>query len=204
MKQQEFNLAKLAFVIGNGVSRKELDLSLLDTRGITYGCNALYRDFLPDYLVAVDGKMVLEITKNKIHKKCSVWTNRLKNLEVDPEVNIFDPSNGWSSGPTALNLAASKKHKEIHIIGFDYAGLGDNKDKLNNVYADTANYKKSTDTATYYGNWLRQTLSVIKKHKDIKFLRVYNDNCLLPPEILNLDNLTNIKMSEYQRYLKNI
>ena len=35
-----------AYIIGNGPSRKGLDLSTLD--GTTFGCNALYRDFTPD------------------------------------------------------------------------------------------------------------------------------------------------------------
>ena len=45
-----------AFVLGNGVSRKEIDLESLRKWGKTYGCNALYRDFAPDVLVAKIGR----------------------------------------------------------------------------------------------------------------------------------------------------
>ena len=38
-----------AYIIGNGPSRKGFDLNLLKTSGQIYGCNALYRDFVPDY-----------------------------------------------------------------------------------------------------------------------------------------------------------
>ena len=53
--------SELAFIIGNGPSRNEHDLHELQRRGTTYGCNALYRDFAPDYLIAVDLPMITEI-----------------------------------------------------------------------------------------------------------------------------------------------
>ena len=43
-----------AFVIGNGISRRGLDLTQLQPYGKIYGCNALYREFTPDVLVATD------------------------------------------------------------------------------------------------------------------------------------------------------
>ena len=43
-----------AFVIGNGKSREGMDLNDLKKHGMTYGCNALYREFTPDVLVAKD------------------------------------------------------------------------------------------------------------------------------------------------------
>ena len=42
------------FCIGNGESRKGFDLETLRTHGTIYGCNAIYRDFMPDVLTAVD------------------------------------------------------------------------------------------------------------------------------------------------------
>ena len=43
-----------AYCIGNGPSRKEFDLERLKATGQTYGCNALYRDFMPDFIFSVD------------------------------------------------------------------------------------------------------------------------------------------------------
>ena len=45
---------KPAFIIGNGQSRQGFDLESLRGKGTTYGCNAVYRDFTPDYLVSLD------------------------------------------------------------------------------------------------------------------------------------------------------
>ena len=52
---------KRVFCIGNGESRKVLDLETLRPHGKIYGCNALYRDFTPDRLSAVDAGIMHEI-----------------------------------------------------------------------------------------------------------------------------------------------
>ena len=43
-----------AYCIGNGPSRKDFDLNRLKATGQTYGCNALYRDFVPDFILGYD------------------------------------------------------------------------------------------------------------------------------------------------------
>ena len=52
---------KRVFCIGNGESRKGFDLEKLRQYGTIYGCNALYRDFMPDVLTAVDHGIMHEI-----------------------------------------------------------------------------------------------------------------------------------------------
>ena len=49
----------IAFIIGNGPSRKQVKLDELE--GTTFGCNAVYRDFTPDYLVSGDAGVIREI-----------------------------------------------------------------------------------------------------------------------------------------------
>jgi len=52
---------KRVFCIGNGESRKGFNLETLRKHGTIYGCNALYRDFMPDVLTAVDQGIMHEI-----------------------------------------------------------------------------------------------------------------------------------------------
>ena len=52
---------KRVFCLGNGESRKDVNLDALKPHGKIYGCNALYRDFTPDVLVAVDQGIIHEI-----------------------------------------------------------------------------------------------------------------------------------------------
>ena len=49
------------FCFGNGNSRKDLDLDEYKQHGTVVGCNAVYRDFTPDILVALDSRMGHEI-----------------------------------------------------------------------------------------------------------------------------------------------
>ena len=56
----------IAYIIGNGPSRKGLDLDTLE--GTTFGCNALYRDYSPDYLVSGDSNIIKEICKSEYPK----------------------------------------------------------------------------------------------------------------------------------------
>jgi hypothetical protein len=49
------------FLIGNGKSREHFDLERLRDKGTIIGCNALYRDFEPDVLLAIDAKLLKEI-----------------------------------------------------------------------------------------------------------------------------------------------
>ena len=187
-----------AFILGNGTSRKNIDPKDLKQIGKVYGCNALYRTFQPDYLVAVDVKMVLEINKAGFQHNNEVWTNPNKSYQRLKNLNYFNPSKGWSSGPTALWLASQHEYKTIYILGFDYRGLKDGT-KLNNMYADTANYKKSTDGATFFGNWMRQTKAVIKEHKHINFVRVIAPDNYSPEELNTFDNYSEILIDDFKR-----
>ena len=54
-------MATRVFCIGNGESRQSLDLRMFKPHGKIYGCNALYRDFTPDVLTAVDHGIMHEI-----------------------------------------------------------------------------------------------------------------------------------------------
>ena len=188
----------IAFVIGNGTSRSSIDLPQLKENGKTYACNAVYRTFSPDYLVAVDVKMVLEINKAGYQHKNEVWTNPNRSYQRMQNLNYFSPSKGWSSGPTALWLAAQHGYKTIYILGFDYRGLNDGT-TFNNIYADTANYKKSTDGATFFGNWSRQTQSVIKSSSKINFVRVINKDSYIPQEFSKFNNLEHITVEEFKK-----
>ena len=187
-----------SFVIGNGISRASINLNLLKGYGKIYGCNALYRSFASDYLVAVDIKMVLEITKSGYQNQHQVWTNPNKAYQKITNLNYFNPSKGWSSGPTALWLASQHRPHKVFILGFDYQGLNGGKN-VNNIYADTENYKKSTDGATYYGNWLKQTSSIFKDNPGIHYVRVIAPDNYCPPELNKFNNLKTIFVDDFKK-----
>jgi hypothetical protein len=193
---------KHAFVLGNGRSRLEIDPARIKELGTVYGCNAIYRDTMPDYLIAVDSKMVIELAENNIQLQTNVWTNYNKRYQEYKGLHYFEPSKGWSSGPTALWLAsvnaAALETTEIYILGFDYKGIGNKY--FNNVYADTKNYKKSTDTATFYGNWQRQTEAIVKEFSTINYYRVTGEEKIE----FNWEKFSNYKSIDYEEFKKRV
>ena len=181
-------MAEVAFVLGNGESRKGIRIDDLKKHGKVYACNGVYRTEKPDYLVAVDPKMVLEIVETDYPKNNQVWSNfnaqYNKNPKILNHVQWFRPSLGWSSGPTALRLACEHGHKEIYILGFDYQGHKEGQRfKFNNLFKDTRNYKRGKDDATFYGNWMNQTKRCLKDFKDIKFHRVIPKGWFAPKDL---------------------
>ena len=59
-----------AYILGNGPSRPK-DVEWLNSlEGDTYGCNALYRDWQPDFLLANDWAMMVEIINSSYSGNC--------------------------------------------------------------------------------------------------------------------------------------
>ena len=56
------------FVLGNGPSRKNIDISKLD--GTVIGCNACYRDFKPDVICAIDAGVMSDIIESGYDGQC--------------------------------------------------------------------------------------------------------------------------------------
>lgn len=188
-----------AFVLGNGTSRRDIPLEPLKDYGKIYACNAVYRSFDPDYLVAVDAKMIHEICGNNYQYKVPVWTNENRAFKKFKKLNYFSPPLGWSSGPTALHLASKHAHNTIYILGFDYVGTPDGK--LNNLFGDTPNYKKNTDVATYHGNWMRQSCIVLQKNSLKRYIRVVRDSnsTFKAQDLQKYANYSEITVSEFKK-----
>jgi hypothetical protein len=199
-------ISNRAVVLGNGPSRLTFNLQHLKNHSghlgadtvQTYGCNALYRELPPHHLIAVDTKMIREIVATGYHLKNPVWTNPNSYSKSVPKLCIFNPSLGWSSGPSALNLATIHGFNVIYILGFDYEGLGTNKEYVNNIYAGTQNYKKIDERSTYFGNWTRQTATIIQKNHEVKYVRVIKDkNSFIPDNLRNFSNLQHITVENF-------
>jgi hypothetical protein len=143
--------------------------------------------------------MVNEIIAAGYHKDHQVWTNPNKGITSKSHVNFFSPHKGWSSGPTALWMACQQPYSQIYIFGFDYQGL---EGKFNNVYADTFNYKKSHDAATFFGNWLSQTEKTVKEFKNINFFRVMEPGQFVPDKLQGIPNLQHITYDNFEQKFK--
>lgn len=184
----------IAFVLGNGISRKDISLTTLHQLGKIYGCNALHREFIPDVLVATDKPIAAHIQNLGYAKKNRFYTRRplldSGALQVPPE--YF----GYSSGPIAISIAAKEYHCRIYLIGFDVGPTETNT--FNNIYSDSEFYKQSTANPTFTGNWIKQLTQVIKDHPHTKFIRICGDTTARISELEVLRNLEHQSMSSFQ------
>jgi hypothetical protein len=198
-------MSGIAFVLGNGESRRGIKISDLKQHGKVFGCNAVFRAEEPDYLVAVDTKMVLEIAETDYPLTHEVWSNYNHQYNKVPRakdhIKWFQPSLGWSSGPTALKMAADKKFDQIYILGFDYQGHAreprGKSFQFNNIFKDTRNYKKSKDEATFHGNWMNQTKRVLTDYQNIQFFRVTVPTSFKPADLEFNKNFQHIDIDAF-------
>ena len=108
-----------AYVIGNGPSRKGFDLEKLKASGQTYGCNALYRDFMPDFIFSVDTKMTMKMVEDKVglqtvHYAPSLEVNRKQSKGM---LHLIPNNPHWISGNAAFWTAGVHGHKNIYLLG---------------------------------------------------------------------------------------
>ena len=189
-----------AFVLGNGISRLAVDLSVLKQRGKIYGCNALYREFVPDVLVSTD-KGISHTIQHTGYARDNVMYTR-KPLPGLSARSVPQNYYGFSSGPIAVGLAAMDRHLAIYLIGFDMGPTLSNR--FNNVYADTEFYKKSSSNPTYAGNWVRQITTVTRDFPNTSFHRVVGETTADIAELTGIKNMRHVPMADFLNRINNI
>lgn len=182
-----------AFVLGNGKSRLSVPLEKLRPLGPIYGCNAIYRDFMPTVLVSTDLPISTRIQEESIPTHVKHYTR--KPQPHSGSLRIPQELYGYSSGPVAVGIASLDKNHEIYLIGLDLGTGPDNK--FNNVYADTEFYKKSTARPTYSGNWVNQICTVARKHSSTHYIRVMGETSAEIPAFGSISNITSISMEQF-------
>ena len=129
MKSKHFQKEK-ALVVGNGESRKRIDLNLFNRdKWEIYGCNALYREFSPDHLIILDKGM-----REEFESEGRSFYGMSKYIYFVEDIAEYEPM--MSAGCMAIQVAM-RHHKEIDIIGFD---LETRDGLINNVYKDSPHY----------------------------------------------------------------
>ena len=188
-----------AFVLGNGLSRQHLNLAHLKNCGRIYGCNALYREFTPDVLVATDRPIAETIQKSGYALKNRFYTRRpIEGLGANQVIKQY---HGFSSGPNALSIAAKDGHRLIFLLGFDMGPTAENK--FNNIYADTEYYKTSDANPTFTGNWVKQICQIVKDHPTVRFCRIYGETTAKIPEFDEFKNFEHQDLSAFLDRINN-
>ena len=186
-----------AFVLGNGVSRQGISLPELQKHGKIYGCNALYREFTPDVLIATDTPIATHIQDLGYAKTNKFYTR--KPIQGTGALRLPKEYYGYSSGPNAAGVAANDRHNIIYLLGFDMGPKENNQ--FNNLYADTEFYRTSAHPPTFAGNWIKQLAQVIKDHPRTQFFRISGPTTA---KIIELDALNNLKHLDLTSFLNQL
>jgi len=216
------------FVLGNGESRRCINLKHLHQYGKMYGCNAIYRDYPDiDLLVSVDENMISELVREKVYTKTQVCVRkpsknngRSKKRGGRGKVPSLHPflfniekmlpkDRGMMSGGVALELAAIELERlgggEIFLLGFDVFGHVDSqtgKHAVNNIYKGTPNYTSPDSAPVTTVRWCPMTYTVIEEHPSIKFYKMNGPGVCIPSEWLPLPhNLKIITPKQMQDYI---
>ena len=194
----KFDNVLSALVVGNGESRKNIDLEIFKKDHILFGCNAICRDISVDHLICCDRRMITEAlntTRADIIYIRKDWAAQYPDLKLVPDLPYFgeekkDQPEHWNSGPYALLLAATLKFDHIKLIGFD---LYSSNDKVNNIYKDTVNYSKSDSKSIDHSFWVYQISKIFECYPDISFTIINDQEWLLP----NTWILPNVKFQPF-------
>ena len=169
-----------AYCIGNGPSRKGFDLRRLKSTGQTYGCNALYRDFIPDFIFSVDTNMSMKMVEDEVGLKTVHYAPALQANKKESKgmIHLIPNNPHWISGNAAFWTAGVHGHKDIYLLGFDFREYG--KGELNNIYQDTDYYGERNEDKIFDG-WLKQFRDMLKMRPYVNYT-VVHDN---PPAYMN-------------------
>jgi len=177
-----------AIILGNGPSRLDFEFEQMNDWATTFGCNAIYRDATPDYLVAMDYQMVDEILTARAHLRSKFYTqheNRMDERANHEPINfILIETDTLDSGNSAIKVAVREGFTDIYLVGFD----GRTNRFRDNVYAGTNNYSTAKPTEQDVHNWQTRLRHTVSRFPHVQFTRVTNDSEL----VINATNYKNM------------
>ena len=197
-------------VIGNGESRKGIDLQKYIGKITTVGCNAVHRETIVDHLICCDQRMVRE-SLNNVNIQGSLvyvreeWYHTFKKLMKHKNVRPLpdlpyqgtgraDAPRNWGSGTYAHLLASTLDFQRVYMLGFDLYGKGS---LVNNIYKNTPNYSVSRSHAIDPAYWIYQSGKIFQHFSNKEFIIINSLTWSLP----DLWKLPNVKFLDLDNFL---
>lgn len=153
---------KTAYIIGNGQSRIGLDLDVLG--GDIWGCNALFRDYAPDYLTIVDVSIMGECCESKYPKynKCyfsGEWDDPLGHEEYNTiKQTMGVPVREWIDPSHTKVTMHGKGNGNVGILEMQAIGIEDDY-KISKVDGPPEDYH-------IFENWFAGTTAAAMASKN--------------------------------------
>jgi hypothetical protein len=197
-------ISKRAVVIGNGNSRENYELFLLKNHraGLlgslalqTYGCNALYRDFRPTFLIATGPTICAEIANTENYCAENIVYANAEIVAKHPGKFYLLPQDlHYNAGALAAYMACFDGHETVYLMGFDGT---DGNDHGHNIYRDTNGYSDETNPQSDR-LWIKTLLLIMETYSNVEFVRVQpTPGWQCPEEWLARDNFRQISYKAF-------
>lgn len=173
----QFDHTGNAVIIGNGPSRLDLNLYFISHHGgghqgrrrlTSYGCNALYRDMAPNFLVVTSDTIAAEVVSNDYATENIVLAHPEAILHYPKMFHLVPYDRYWNAGAIATWLACFDGQKKIYLLGFDNQ-LEPGKNL--NVYAGTPGYQ-TAQSLVQDAAWIETMRDIFVAYDDVEFVWV--------------------------------
>lgn len=192
----------IAHVIGNSKSRAKFDLHLLEGQvggslgvrsvGQSYGCNLLYKDFNPTFLISTNKDICTDIAASGYGKDNIVYSN-VKNILAHPgSFHLYPNMFTASIGTLALRLACADGHKQVFMVGMTcYAEEDDN------IYIGKHDAYRNANLEGANSKLIQEACKIFLTYSDVEFYYVAKDIGLMPEEYNWIPNVKEISYMQY-------
>jgi len=192
-----------AIAIGNGESRRAFDLRHIANhkagfggadRLQSYGCNALYRDFNPDFLIVVGEEIAKEIGTGTYPSNNIVYAHGEHVIAYPGKFYLIPQNVSYDSGSIAAYMACFDGHKKVFLMGYDSYDV---RGPVNNVYKNTNAYPAHDHEQDHYF-WTKALQAVMNTYNDVEFVRVMPEaTWWTPDEWAALPNFRQINFRDF-------
>ena len=192
------NPSKRAICLGNGRSRLNRNpdkiehsnsIKILQYYNVIYGCNAIYREFMPDFLI-----MTQQILASKVPEDYRDITYSTQEITRRyPGFNLLPGNVRLDAGTAAAYLACFHGAKTVFLFGYD----GQPQEGYNNnIYSGTEYYPEDNHEVNH-SNWLRNLSHIMVTYNDVTFYRVTPNPEDHYRELLRLPNYKPINFDQF-------
>ena len=150
-----------AVAIANGATRNEFELKFITLHkgGLfganklqSYGCNSLYKEFTPDFLVVVGDENVAEIAATTNPDDNIVYVNGEHLVAHSGKFYLIPQNLSYDAGALAAYMACFDGHKKVFLLGYD-------------SYTETIEHP----TQAFF---IKTLAEVVKTYNNVDFVRV--------------------------------
>jgi hypothetical protein len=187
-----------AICLGNGPSRQDYPAwkfghtnkrKIARYYNVMYGCNGIFREWSPDFLVITHQLLSTQIPKDLVDSTYAPQEimRRYNGMNLLPGCQRLD------AGSAAVYLAAFHGAKRVYLFGYD--GQQD-PNRNNNIYAGTEYYPPVAEVIDDK-SWIKNLTNVIETYNDVEFIRVTSKHTDSYKYLQKLSNYKTVNFREF-------